>query len=91
MRRPKPPAPRLIDPRNRVALTRHVCEALGVAVGDYVTFEVVGEDVFLRRLDLRVARPPGCMVLIDGPLGEHAAWAGPYGGWKRPVVVRRSS
>jgi bifunctional DNA-binding transcriptional regulator/antitoxin component of YhaV-PrlF toxin-antitoxin module len=56
-RRPKPPSPRLIDPRNRVALTRQVRQALGVEMGDYVTFEVVEGEVFLRRLDLTIARP----------------------------------
>ena len=36
----KTPDPRLVDPRNRVALSKDVLRALDLAPGDYVTFEV---------------------------------------------------
>jgi hypothetical protein len=49
--------PRLIDPRNRVALSREVMRALDVRVGDYVTFEVLADQVSLRKLVITVAQP----------------------------------
>ena len=36
----KTPDPRLVDPRNRVALSREVMRALDVRAGDYVTFQI---------------------------------------------------
>jgi hypothetical protein len=63
-RRVKAPIPRLIDPRNRVALSKEVLRALEVAAGDYVTF-IVADDgaVHLRKLVIALAptlprRPP---------------------------------
>jgi hypothetical protein len=49
------PDPRLVDNRNRVALTREVLEALDLQPGDYVTF-VVDEHggVRLYKLDITV-------------------------------------
>lgn len=57
------PDPRLIDPRNRVALSKQVMRALGVRPGDYITF-IVDEHgaVHLYKLDLSLVpprRPPG--------------------------------
>lgn len=49
----KPPLearPRVIDHQNRVALPPEVLRALGVGKGDYVAFEVAGEEVRLRRV-----------------------------------------
>lgn len=36
----KTPDPRLIDPRNRVALSKHVMRSLDVQPGDFVTFDI---------------------------------------------------
>lgn len=49
------PHPRLVDNRNRVALTREVLRALDIRPGDYVTF-VVDEHggVHLHKLDITV-------------------------------------
>ena len=52
------PDPRLIDPRNRVALSKHVMRALDVRPGDYVTFEVdEGGVVRIHKLSLTVVPP----------------------------------
>ena len=53
------PDPRLVDNRNRVALSREVLRALDIRAGDYVTF--VTDDhggVRLYKLSLTVAAPP---------------------------------
>jgi bifunctional DNA-binding transcriptional regulator/antitoxin component of YhaV-PrlF toxin-antitoxin module len=44
------PRPRVIDHQNRVALPPEVLRALGVTTGDYVAFEVSGDDVRLQRV-----------------------------------------
>jgi hypothetical protein len=55
-RRAKAPSPRLVDPRNRVALSKDVLRALDVQAGDYVTFQVAEDGtVHLRKLILTVA------------------------------------
>ena len=50
------PHPRLVDNRNRVALSREVLRALEIQPGDYVTF-VVDEHggVRLYKLDITVS------------------------------------
>ncbi len=50
------PDPRLVDNRNRVALSREVLRALDLQPGDYVTF-VVDEHggVRLHKLDITVS------------------------------------
>jgi hypothetical protein len=54
----KTPDPRLIDPRNRVALSRQVMRALDVRPGDYVTFEVdEAGGVRIHKLSLTVVPP----------------------------------
>lgn len=58
-RRAKPPAPRLIDPRNRVALSKDILRALDVAAGDYVTFVLAPDGtVYVRKLLLTIAPAP---------------------------------
>ncbi len=61
--------PRLVDGRNRVALTRDVRRALDVGPGDYVTFRVVDGQVLLYRMELRVVprRPPGAPTPTASP------------------------
>lgn len=55
-RSPKVPDPRLIDPRNRVALSKEVMRALDVAAGDYVTFEInEAGHVRIHKLNITVA------------------------------------
>lgn len=50
------PTPRLVDNRNRVALTREVLRALNIRPGDYITFIVNDAgDVRLCKLDITVA------------------------------------
>lgn len=51
------PDPRLIDPRNRVALSQAVMRALDVRAGDYVTFEV-DELGIVRILKLSITVAP---------------------------------
>lgn len=52
------PDPRLIDPRNRVALSKQVMRALDVRPGDYVTFEIdEGGIVRIHKLSLTVVPP----------------------------------
>ncbi len=52
----KNPDPRLVDPRNRVALSKEVMRALDVRVGDYVTFEVDDLGVVrIMKLSITVA------------------------------------
>jgi hypothetical protein len=48
----KAPDPRLVDPRNRVALSKEVLRALDVGPGDYVTFMV--DDAGVRILKLSI-------------------------------------
>lgn len=55
------PDPRLVDPRNRVALTREVRHALNVVPGDYVEFDVQGDEVRLHKL--RIQREPASTSL----------------------------
>jgi bifunctional DNA-binding transcriptional regulator/antitoxin component of YhaV-PrlF toxin-antitoxin module len=50
--------PRLVDPRNRVALPRSVLRALGLRPGDYVCFVADGSAVRLRKVELRVQPDP---------------------------------
>jgi bifunctional DNA-binding transcriptional regulator/antitoxin component of YhaV-PrlF toxin-antitoxin module len=54
----KTPDPRLVDNRNRVALSKEVLEALDLGPGDYVTF-VVDEHggVRVHKLNITVASP----------------------------------
>jgi bifunctional DNA-binding transcriptional regulator/antitoxin component of YhaV-PrlF toxin-antitoxin module len=54
-RRKRTPHPRLVDNRNRVALTQEVIRALDLSPGDYVTF-IVDEQggVHLHKLDITV-------------------------------------
>lgn len=66
-RRAKPPAPRLIDPRNRVALSKDVLRALDVAAGDYVTFVLAPDGtVYLRKLLLTIAPAPALKLAPPG-------------------------
>jgi hypothetical protein len=53
--------PRLVDPRNRVALPRSVLRALGLRPGDYVCFVAEGPTVRIRKVEWRVQSepPPG--------------------------------
>lgn len=56
--------PRLVDPRNRVALPRSVLRALGLRPGDYVCFVAEGPAVRIRKVEWRVqpdslGAPPG--------------------------------
>lgn len=52
----KTPNPRLIDPRNRVALPGAVLRALDVQAGDYVEFDVSADGgVRLHRLVIQRA------------------------------------
>ena len=53
----KKPDPRLVDPRNRVALSKEVMRALDVQAGDYVTFEV-DEAGTVRILKLAITTLP---------------------------------
>jgi len=53
----KTPDPRLIDPRNRVALSRQVMRALDVQAGDYVTF-AIDENGTVRLLKLNITVVP---------------------------------
>lgn len=41
------PQPRLIDNRNRIALTAEALAALGVESGDYVVLEVEGNRAYI--------------------------------------------
>lgn len=51
----KTPDPRLIDSRNRVAMSRQVLRALGVGPGDYVTFAVEDDGtVRIQKLAITV-------------------------------------
>lgn len=50
----KSPEPRLIDNRNRIALTREALDALGVAAGDYVVVEVERGVVRVRPVEWRI-------------------------------------
>ena len=57
-RSPQTPDPRLIDPRNRVALSREVMRTLDVQAGDYVTFEIDDHGgVRLHKLNISLAPP----------------------------------
>lgn len=47
---PSDSRPRQIDAQNRVVLPSEVMRALGVANGDYVTFEIAGGDVRLHKV-----------------------------------------
>ena len=49
--------PRLIDARSRVALPARILRELGVQAGDYVAFEVMHDQVFLRKLHITIAPP----------------------------------
>lgn len=49
-RNPPDPRPRQIDAQNRVVLPSEVMRALGVANGDYVTFEIAGGEVRLHKV-----------------------------------------
>lgn len=52
--------PRLVDPRNRVALPRSVLRALGLQPGDYVCFVADGDAIRLRKVEWRLhSGPPG--------------------------------
>ena len=42
--------PRVLDAQKRIVLPPDVLEALGLRVGDFVTFDVDGSDVRLRRV-----------------------------------------
>lgn len=42
--------PRVLDPQNRVVLPPDVVKALGLRVGDFVTFDVEGGEVRIRRV-----------------------------------------
>jgi hypothetical protein len=53
----KTPDPRLVDPRNRVALSREVMRALDVQAGDYVTF-AIDEMGSVRIVKLHIAVIP---------------------------------
>lgn len=53
----KGPDPRLVDPRNRVALSREVMRALDIRPGDYITFLVDEAGVRLAKLHITVAPP----------------------------------
>jgi hypothetical protein len=54
----KTPDPRLVDPRNRVALSKQVMRALDVQPGDYVTFTIDEHGtVRILKLNLSVAPP----------------------------------
>ena len=46
------PQPRIIDSRNRFALTREALEALDVGPGDYLFCEVHGTEVRLIAADI---------------------------------------
>lgn len=48
---PAKPQPRLVDNRNRIALTREALDALGVGTGDYVILDVDGDEVRIRPVD----------------------------------------
>lgn len=48
-RRVRVPAPRLVDPRNRVALTPEAMAALGVGPGQFVSFLIDADGVGLHR------------------------------------------
>lgn len=50
--------PRLVDPRNRVALPRSVLRALGLRPGDYVCFTAEGSAVRIRKVEWRVQADP---------------------------------
>ena len=50
------PQPRIIDARNRVALSPEAMKALDVETGDYVVVEVDGGEVKVRRVDWQVKR-----------------------------------
>lgn len=45
------PQPRLVDDRNRIALTREALKALGVGTGDYVILDVREGEVCIRPVD----------------------------------------
>lgn len=45
------PQPRLVDDRNRIALTKEALDALGVATGDYVVLDVGDGEVRVRPVD----------------------------------------
>ncbi len=51
--------PRLVDPRNRVALPRSVLRALGLQPGDYVCFVAEGSAVRIRKVEWRLQAEPG--------------------------------
>jgi hypothetical protein len=52
------PDPRLVDARNRVALSRQAMRALDVLPGDYVTFEVEADGrVRIANLTIGLAPP----------------------------------
>lgn len=44
------PKPRIIDRQNRVALPADVMAVLGVKSGDYIAFDVDGNEVRLHRV-----------------------------------------
>ena len=51
------PDPRLIDPRNRVALSKEVMRALDVRAGDYIAFTVDEANVVrMLKLNITIAR-----------------------------------
>lgn len=53
----KTPDPRLVDPRNRVALSKQVMRALDVQPGDYVTF-AIDDNGTVRILKLNITVVP---------------------------------
>ena len=48
--------PRLIDAQNRIALPSEVLQHLGVKAGDYVSLELVGGEVKVRRVRWEVEK-----------------------------------
>jgi bifunctional DNA-binding transcriptional regulator/antitoxin component of YhaV-PrlF toxin-antitoxin module len=44
------PKPRSIDPQNRIVLPPEALRALGAGAGDFVTFEIEGSNVRLRKI-----------------------------------------
>lgn len=50
------PQPRVVDARNRVALSPEAMKVLGVEAGDYVVFEEREGEVVVRRVDWTVKR-----------------------------------
>lgn len=54
MTRKAGPQPYQVDTRGRIALSPDARSALGVAVGDFVTYEVDGKTVRIRKVKISV-------------------------------------